>query len=90
MECIKDSLVRWSIEPDLEESEISDLVLEYFKDVTDVLRSVIHGGLDPTSVINNKSIADHMALYISHELSLMSHSDLYNFKEDLKRLSVDF
>lgn len=91
IEFIRDTLIQWMIAPedvpfDYAE-ELMDLVLEYFKNLADILQDAQKAGpADLKRVVNNKTVAEHMTLYFLNELSVLPTRDIVNFTKDLRDL----
>lgn len=88
---IKETLIKWMLAPDHVSfdfgEELMDLVFEYFKNLADVLTEAINCGSDDLNkVINDKTVAEHMAIYFLDELSVLPTQDIVNFTKDLRDL----
>ena len=94
MAFVKETVINWMIAPEYiqfeNSEEFMDLVLEYFKDLADVLRDaerkLRNTGRSMIDVVNSKTVAEHMALYFLNELSLYPTEDILNFTKDLREL----
>lgn len=91
IEFIKTSLISWMLMPELVEfdfaEELMDLIMEYFKNYADILRDARRSGASNLkTVINNKTVAEHMTLYFLNEISISSPQDIVNFTKDLREL----
>ena len=89
---ISTTLVDWLLEPDLvpgdHAEEVMDLLLEYFKGISDVLiacNKTKERRNEPLSEQNRK----HLAMYVINEINLFSSKDLENFVGDVNNLLTD-